>query len=183
MKTAVIVTQTSRWKLHFLEKHHFCFFLYGQPQRLNKNFWRFHEKIGRVVKTAFLILFSPYERFMRKNEIFLKNLLFISSGHGARNNGLSSFFLPLLCQNFILTVHTTILTAFFWKTYNCSFDFLTPDFLTEIRKLFLTVSKIETQVFHLLTKLFLLGSQYCFLLAHRMILMKKNSSEKNIKLF
>ena len=33
---------------------------------------------------------------------------------------------------------------------------------------------IEPQVLGLLTKLFLLGSQYCFLLAHRMILMKKN---------
>ena len=71
------------------------------------------KKSAGLTKLHSLILFSPYERFLRKNEIFQKKSVFISSGHGARKNGLYSFFLPLLCQNFILTVHTTIFTVFF----------------------------------------------------------------------
>ena len=124
-------------------------------------------------------------------------------GHGAKNIDLLSFFIPRLCQNFILPVHTTILPIFFpeklttffwhrdtWQKETSAFrheklgDVLNTSF-SRVHRInwwkkrkknwvFLSVSKNESQIFRLLTKLFLRGSQYCFLLAHRKTLMKEN---------
>ena len=119
------------------------------------------------------------------------------------------FFVPRLCQDFFLPVHSTILMIFFKKNLQLFFwlndtwqkklqTFVINNFdrvvktsiLTcpqyflmgknETFELFLSMSKTEPQTFGLLTEVFLRGSQYCFLLAHRKILVKESSYEKVI---
>ena len=136
MKTAVIVTQTSRWKLHFLEKHHFCFFLYGQPRRLNKKVWRFHEKNGRVVKTAYLVSIFPIWTFFEKKRNFSEKICFYQFGTWGKKYWSLLIFLPLLCQNFILTVHTFVLTVFFEKLTIFLLTFWHLTFWQKVKKLF-----------------------------------------------
>ena len=89
------------------------FFSVLSASEIEQKFLAFPRKNWPACQNCLFWFYVPRWTFFEKKKFFGKNLFFISSGHGARINGLPSFSLPLLCQSFILIVHTTILTFFF----------------------------------------------------------------------
>ena len=189
--------KTFCWKLLSLRKYHFWFFLFCQRLRLNKNFWRFLDKISWVVKTAFYL---PTATFFWELKISEKICFLSFWDMGQKILAFSQIFsavvskLQFTCPYdffhiFFRKTHNFFRLSDIWKNKlqiflmislagfsNFQFHVSTGTFggkKVENFEFFLSVSKIEPYIFGLLTKLFLRGSQYCFLLARTKTVMEK----------
>ena len=92
--------KTCRWKPPFLDNYLFSSFLFYQRKRWNKTYWRFRQKVDRVVE-----LHSMYQEecFLEKKEIFGKKTCFLTVWDMGHKNMAFCQFFPAVVPKLLFT--------------------------------------------------------------------------------